>query len=172
MMYLLYARSGKEFEVAQALRKLSDLVICEPRITFVRKGKDRRPTPQEEPYLPNYIFADLSDTDFHAALKIKHIASRAIEVGTSSAKAIGRYQKQAQTEYKEAQRIAHNQEAKPIYKPGQALRILNSAMGETLATFSHMVDRQTDPFPRVVAEIEIFGRPTKIELDPLDVRPE
>lgn len=56
------------------------------------------------------------------------------------------------------------------YRKDQKLEIASGPFAGMLATFGRMVQAAHDLFPQIEAEIEIFGRPTSVRIDPLSVR--
>lgn len=170
MWYMLYARGGREFEVAEAMQDIGIDPICETRCVFKRVGKDRRATPHDEPYLPNYIFAQVPEDTYLAVMQIKNISTTTTPMSKRDLQTVLRYQEACQAEYEEAQRIIRNKGAVCEYNPGQAMRFLDGRFSDKMLTFRSIVERAHDMHPKVVMDMEMMGRVVRVEADPLDVK--
>lgn len=172
--YLAYATTGKEFEVADKLASLGFTVWCGREITFLRKGKRRRPEAVEKPKLPNYLFLDLTPEEWHDLHRrdVKHLASTLYQLRRDDIKALATFRHEVDQAHAEGQRIARNNDLAEIaeYKRGQALVDLTGTFGDAVIRFRRMVERAHELHPRIQADIDMFGRTVSIELDPLDVR--
>ena len=168
--YLLYAKAGKEFEIAQEIREMGLHVSCARKMVFKRTGNQRRPEPFIEPYLPNYLFAVIPAGEYLSVMAIKGLASTGQIVPPSYIKGISDFMEVTEAEFTTAERIKHNQEMIAEYKVGQALKCLDGGFADVLLTFREMVDRPRDPFPKIVAEAEMMGQSVRVEFDPLQVR--
>lgn len=168
--YLLYAKSGREFEVAEAIREKGLEAYCAAKMEFVRTGNNRRPEPRVVPYLPNYLFAEIPASEYLGVMAIKYLASTATPLGKSDHKPLQRFLDAAASEYKAAERIKDNQAMISQYKAGQALRCLDGRFSDTMLTFRSMVERAHDMYPKVQAEMQMMGRTVLVEMDPLSVR--
>ncbi len=60
-----YARAGKEFRVACAIRRLGIKVRVVRRLDAKKVPTKRLPVPVRAPYLPNYLFLEMSDDQWH-----------------------------------------------------------------------------------------------------------
>lgn len=180
MWYLLYAKAGREFECADAIRDLGLEAICEPRMIFKRSGKKRRPEAEDVPYLPNFIFAQIPAAQFLDVIAIKFLASTAIPVpkrdwsGWTDVEGrrypgIHDFVQAARAEYRDRQRVKDNQQALCEYTPGEAVRLLDGKFSDRALTFRAMVERPHDTFPKVQMETEMMGRQVLVEADPLNV---
>lgn len=173
-IYLAYATSGREFEVAEKLASLGFTVWCGRAITFRRKGKRRRPEAVEHPKLPNYLFLTLTPDEWHDLHRrdVKHLASTLYMLRRDDERALATFRHEVDTAHREGHRIARNNDLAEIaeYKRGQRLVDLTGTFGETVLTFRRMIERAHEMHPRIQADMEMMGRVVTVELDPLDVR--
>jgi hypothetical protein len=176
--YLAYATSGKEFEVADKLASLGFTVWCGRRIDFVRKGKRRRPEAVEKPKLPNYLFLTLTPDEWHRLQRlknegqIKHIAGTMYQLRRDDEDALTEFRAGVDGAHAEGQRIAKNNDIAEMaqYRAGQRLVDLTGTFADVCLTFRRMVERAHEAFPKVEADMEMFGRMTRVYLDPISVR--
>lgn len=167
MMYLLYAKSGHEFDAVDDLRAIGIPAQCGRVIEWVRRGKKRTPDPIERPALPNYIFAPMSDAQFHAASNIKHLVSTRMAMSDADARAVARYLDAVAVVYAQADKLRRAQQApKAQYHADQTLRIISGPLADRLVKFRHIVEQAHDMHHRIEADMD--GK--RILLDPLDVR--
>lgn len=163
-------RIPREFFVDREIRALGLECWLPREIKFIRKGKQRRPEPIEQPFLPNYIFLDLPAERFTEALGVKYLQPTLKALTRADVKQLGIFRAAVDERYRQAQRAVNNRDAICEYKKGEPLMVLDGPFADTLLEFVRMVDRASDPHPKIVAETEIFGRKAELEFDPLDVR--
>jgi len=165
--YILYARSGKEQQVADDLRLLGIEAWCGRVIKWRRKGKDRRPAPYEEPALPNYIWAVLTPQQFYQAQAHKHVAPTLQMVPYSATRGLKAFQRMTDEAYDEADAIRRKAETPPPeYDPDQALQIIGGPFASLVFNFRRIANPD-DPLARKVV---VEGPHGEIEIDPLDVK--
>jgi len=165
--YLCYARTGKEFEVESALRECVNDVWCGRVIEWKRVGKKRRPEPIEKPALPNYLFATMTDGQFHEAQGIKYLAATMAPLGRHAERGFHRFRHAVDAEYAEADRARRNSEVPSSeFRVGELLEIIGGPFSERIATFRQVVERAHELHPRL--RLDVDGVP--VEIDPLDVR--
>lgn len=169
-LYLAHAKAGKEFEVAEVLRAIANDAWVPRKAVFVRRGKKRRPELEVQPYLPNAIFVDLEDDQFHLIGTVKYLARTTHVIGPRDARDIERFRARVDAEMKEAERIQGNKEAIQLFKAGQAIEAINGPFKDTALRFLRMVERADMLHPQVEATAEMFGQTVRVALDPLDVR--
>lgn len=167
MMYLLYARTGHEFEAEADLHERGIDAWCGRVIEFKRVGKSRKPQPIEKPALPNYIFAELSPREFYTAQGVKWLASTFVSLSRADVEAVVRYRAEVRRAYEEADRARRANEV-PLseFKPGETLELVGGPLAEKMGTFRRVVERSHDLHPHV--ELEVDG--LRVQADPLDVR--
>ena len=56
------------------------------------------------------------------------------------------------------------------YSDGDILEIMAGPLMGQLATFRKLAETDHDLFPRIRADVELFGRVASIDLDPIDAR--
>lgn len=190
--YLAYATSGKEFEVADKLASLGFTVWCGRRIDFIRKGKRRRPEAVEKPKLPNYLFLTLTPDEWHDLRRreVKHLAQTMYQLtardiaGRPPVKnkegvlidpgwiGLAAFKEQVDAAHAEGQRIAKNNDIAEMaqYRAGQRLVDLTGTFADVCLTFRRMVERAHETYPKVEADMEMFGRMTRVYLDPISVK--
>ena len=178
--YLAYVTTGQEFAVADKLAALGFDLWCGREIIFVRKGKRRRPEPVERPKLPNYLWLNLEPEEWHDLRRreVKHLAGTMYQLsprdlrGSRDWIGLNAFRAAVDAAYAEGQRIARNNDLAEMaqFERGQQLIDLTGTFGETCLRFRRMVERAHELYPKVEAEMEMFGRTVRVELDPLDVR--
>ena len=166
-MYLCYARSGKEFEVADALTALGADVWCGRKIEWVRTGKKRRPEPKETPALPNYLFARMTPEQFYAALAVKFLARTMAPLSAGSMVGFERFARSVDQRYQADDKMRRNAEI-PLsqFQPGELIQIIGGPFADLTGTFRGIVEHAHDIHPRI--QMDLGGVP--VTLDPLDVR--
>lgn len=190
MMWIGYARAGKEFEVEQAIKDLGVDVWCARKVEYKRiaQSKDRRPQKVISPYLRNYVFIDCAPDLYLDVVGVKHLASTMQAVGVVEARIVRRWLDARAAEYdertaqieaderelerQEGDRQAKLEAAKRLseYQEGEALEILRGPLAGLFATFRRIVERDHEMFPRAEVEAEMLGGKRKASVDILDVR--
>lgn len=148
------------------------------RIQFERRGKNRTAEPYEYTALPNYVWCWPSDDQFHLLGGIEHLSRTHIRLSTSqsgngSLDQMRRFRDLADAKKAEADRIIGNRKAMAAYEAfdmGEAIQLLDPGFSDVLARYGGMVKRAHELYPRIRAELTIFGRTTTVEVDPLSVR--
>lgn len=165
--YLLYAKAGKEMQVADDLRLLGIDTWCGRVIHWERRGKKRQAEPREEPMLPNYIFADMAPYDYHRAMGVRHLHPTATIIGHKESLIVRKFQNEVDAAYKEQAAIRAKAET-PLseYDPQAPLRIIAGPFADKIVKFRRFVDAH-DP---LAVRIEADGPMGVMKLDPLDVR--
>lgn len=168
--YLCYARTGKEMEVAEAMTEAGADVYVAKRMRFVRKGKQRRPEPEVQPYLPNYIFAEIPVERYIDVLATKYLAGTTYALSGPDIAALNRFRTAVDAEFSEKDKQRRNMEAISEYNPGDALHFIDGRFSDSVVRFRDMVERSHDMHPKVRATVDMMGRSVTIEIDPLAVR--
>lgn len=170
--FLLYAHTGREFEVTDELQTIGADVWCGRKVTFRRKGKKRFAETIEEPKFPNYIFARMDFDTYYQTRNIKYLASTFHLLHRYDENELERCKTIVQRDYEEGMRIAENGDAaaRAQYTKGQELIGLSGPLSERAMTFRRMVERQHDPHPMVEVDVEMFGQKVRAYVDPLDVK--
>ncbi len=167
MIYLGYAKSGKEFEVVEDLEQLGIWTWCGRVINWRRTGKKRFPEPHEEPALPNYLFMDLTAEEFHKALGVRFLASTLVALARIDMKGFNKFCHVTDKEFRKQDKLRQSQEV-PVseFNPGEELLIIGGPFADKLATFRRVIERAHEMHPKLEAEISGI----RVQLDPLDVK--
>lgn len=171
-MYLASARNGCEFEVAEEARQIGATAHCPRKIEWRRVGKKRRPDPHVEPYLPNYLFIDMTPSQFASVLDIKGIHGDFMSVPDRLVTRKGGlldFFDRVEAQFHKDERIGRNQAMLSQYKAGDHLKMLDGTLEDVLLTFRGMVERAHDLFPKVCVEADMMGQSVTLEIDPLNV---
>ena len=162
-----YPQIAKQFWVREELRRIGIYSWCGDEISFKRKGKSRETEAVHSPFLPNYIFIEMTAAQFFEAIAVDHVASTLQVLSRDDVRQLERFKLFVEAEFSAAQRVDANKRASVAeYVKGQRLRVLSGPFTEMFASFDKMVRAGHDDWPRVVAEIE--GH--KVSFDPLDIR--
>jgi transcriptional antiterminator NusG len=165
--YLLYAATGREFDVARDLAGLEIDAWCGRVINWKRTGKDRRPRPVEEPALPNYIFAEMTADQFHRARQVKHLAPTMIMLSRASVPGYTEFRDTVDARYRaddHARRCA-DVVIEP-FEVGEVLNVIGGPFADLCGKFRRVVQAAHDLHPKIEMD---FGSLT-VRVDPLDVR--
>lgn len=168
--WLGYAKGGKELDVMDHLDRLGISFWRGERIKFERRGKSREAEPFIYPALPNYIFLSPEPCQLKDLHNIKYLAKRFKQVPVASMRSISSYQNEVANRMLDAKRAVDNQEAIFLYKKGQELTIKDGPFEGFLAEFEQNVKMFHDPYAKIKASVNVFGRKTLISLDPLSVK--
>lgn len=166
-VYLLYAKTGREFDVATDLQDMGIPAWCGRVIQWKRSGKKRRAEPVEEPALPNYIFAEMTPTQFYAARAVKHLSPTMMMLTHASERGYLRFRRTVEAEFEIADRKRRSAEVvvEP-FNPGEALEIIGGPFADMCGKFRRIVQLAHDAHPKI--EMDMQGIP--VQVDPLDVK--
>lgn len=161
----------KQFWVIEELALLGIDAWCGKRIDFKRKGKDRYAEAHESPFLPNYLFIEMTADQFIAATDIKYLANSFQIVPLGEVAMLDAFKAGAQGAYEAAQRVdANSRAAVSEYVKGQRIEATSGQFAEFPMWFEKVAKAAHDQWPRIHAEIDMMGARVKVQLDPLDVR--
>lgn len=180
---LVRNRSGQrikgEWAVEEAMSALGCSIHDTRTVEFLRKGKQRYATPEYRQALPGYVFASIPDELFGAAVHVKGAWGSALPIiqvqkkdkltDTPYDQAM-RFFAMLKEKRDEAERIKTRADLVAEFDPGEPLEILRGPFSEQLVTFQKMVHSAHDLFPKLRVEMEIMGRKTTVDVDPLDVK--
>lgn len=172
-----YARSGREFETRDALTAGGYTVTVPRRIEIVSRGTKRAAKIEDAPFLRNYLFIVATAEQYQAMIrdlgKYKYLASTFRFVPDRLAPALARWVDQVE---REAQReLTRHQSGEDLckYREGDALRITEGPFAEWLdgedVAFRRMVHAPST-HPMAEVEVQMFGRSTRVMVDPLHVK--
>lgn len=168
-LWIGYARTGREFEVRDAIRALGADADVPRKVEAVRVGKKRWPEPRVSPILPNYVFVTCEIDQWHAVHGVRYLAPTMVIASRAAAIQIAAFVAATEAEY--ADRMARIEAGQRLeeFADGDPISIAGP-LGATLATFRALVEHPGSEYPAIRAEIEMMGRSVAIEADPLMVR--
>lgn len=162
-----------EFAVERQLRALGLDAHAPRKIEFKRVGKKRLAEPITSAYLPGYIFAEIPASMFTRAIQCRGISTTLMAVTSQEVRRhVQPFLAQVDNENAEAQRIIDSRDRAAMcqFEPGQALEILAGPFMDRIVQFTRMIEAAHDRHPMVEASVQMFGRASKVKLDPLDVK--
>lgn len=165
-----YARSGKEFEVQQAIRDLGITCHVPRKVEGIRRGKKRWPEPMTTPFLPNYVFLDCTADDYYRLTSVKFLAQTKRMVPETERRLVQRFIDATEADYARRMDAIEAGQRVEEYQPEEVLRIVGGSLGETLGRFKRLVETAHDQYPILEVEVEMFGRPTRTKVDPINAR--
>lgn len=178
MQAILYSRAGHEFDVRDELKTDGYAATVPRKVETVSRGKDRRPKLEDLPLLPNYIFLDCALDQYHRLIRTvgqyKYLASTFQIIPARLEANMTRWAAGIEREaQKEIERYKRGEELS-LYRNGELLHVVHGPFAEWLqnqhVTFRRMIQAAHDTFPRAEVEVELFGRVTRVEVDPLHIR--
>lgn len=179
--YLLYAKSGTEFEGVEDIQELGISILHPRRMYKKRTGRTRRDVQFfDAPYLPNFIVADVPPELFLQVMQIKHLAKTAHIIPDREVtghrdkngvwiEGIVDFVAAAEKEYQTMERIKESNETLSEFDPGQAVSLLSENFKSMALKFRRIVERADSPFPIAELTGEMMGKEIVVEADPLDV---
>jgi transcription antitermination factor NusG len=170
MLWIAYARAGKEFDTAEAIRALGVECWCVRKVEAKRVGKKRRPEAVVSPYLRNYLFLDCAPEKYLAVVAVKNLAATMQAVGQTEARHVMRWIEARQAEYDHRQAQIDAGERLAEYQDGDQLEILRGPLAGKFATFRRIVERDHELFPRAEVEADMLGGKRRTDVDILDLR--
>ena len=170
MMYLLYSRSGREFEVEADLREMGIDVWCgrvlEGRPDPKRAGRKRPTIWTERPVLPNYIFADLTEDEFQDTRDVKHIIGFVTAVHDGAAREVDAFRNRVEKAHRDAQRARERGEmAPPTFTPNQALEVIGGPLSGLMVNYRRIVEDAQGLF-----SVEVDTAFSPVRVNPADVK--
>lgn len=168
-MWIGYAKSGKEFDVMEAIQDLSIEAWVARKVEVIRSGKDRWPRAITSPLLPNYVFITCNEAQWHQLASVKHLAPTKMLIPRVTG-LLTDFFNRADAEYSDrTARIAAGERLEQ-FSEGEALEIISGPLAGQMATFRRIVESITDPFPKIRGEVSMMGQTVTADIDPLDVR--
>jgi transcription antitermination factor NusG len=168
-MTLLLAYAAREFDAQEEAEALGITCYVPRRVDMIRSGKRRRPDPVITAAWPRYLFADVTEEEWHWLKDSKHIRSimwvndREAQVIRKQANAIERAFEQRMRQIEAGERLSQ-------YEPGALLDIVGGQFAGNIVTFTRMVERADQMFPFIEAEMQMMNRSVRVMLDPLYVQ--
>lgn len=172
-----YPRTFKQFWVIEELRKLGINAWCGRKIDFYRTGNDRHAKAHESPFLPNYLFIEMSADQFFKATEVNFLAPTFMVVprrevtGDSGRYGLNSFKSLIDAEYEAAQRVdANSKAAIAEYTKGDLIEATRGPFADMQVWFNRVVQQGHDQWPRIEGMVEMMGGRVPVLFDPLDVR--
>ena len=162
-----------EFAVERQLRDMGIEAHAPKRIDFLRRGKNRYAEPVTSPYLRGYIFAKIPADMFIKAIGCRGINQTLMAIPPQEVRRhVLPFIDRASAEEAEAQRIIDRNDRVAVseFKAGEAIEILSGPFYDRACKFVRMVHSAHSDYPMIEADMDLFGREVKVQIDPLDVR--
>lgn len=178
MQAIGYIRAGHEFDVRDELKSDGYAATVPRKVTTTSRGKDRKAKLEDVPLLPNYVFLDCTVEQYHRLIRsggqYKYLASTFQIIPARLEANMNRWAAGVEMEaQREIDRYKRGEELS-LYQNGEHLHITHGPFAEWLqnqhVTFLRMVQASHDTFPRARVEVNVFGRVTEVDVDPLHVR--
>lgn len=170
MLWLAYARAGKELEVHEALAEIGITSRCARVVEVKRIGKRHRPDVFIDPLLPNYLFVECTAEQYLDAVAIKNIAPTMSMIPKCDLAEIAAFLDRADAALDERLARINAGERLQQFTEGELLEVLGGPLTGMIARFRRIVDDDRGIFPSVEAEVDMMGRPVPTKLDALHVR--
>lgn len=170
MMWLAYAKAGKELEVQAALSELGITAHCAKVVEVKRVGKRRKPDVFVEPLLPNYLFVDCTAEQYLDVISVKHIAPTMAAIPKGDDFAVRAFLLRAGSEFDTRMAKIDAGERVEQFSVGDLLKVLDGPLSGLTATFRGIVEGDRGAFPSIIADVELMGRVVPTNFDVLDVK--
>ena len=171
MIWIGYAKAGHEFAVQADIQEIGASAWVARQINAKRVPTSRVAVAVVAPYLSNYVFIECTDSQWHQIRDIKHLSA---SLSPISPKAAARYLDPFKARIDSDFTARHDAiaagEKVMEYSDGDVLEIIGGSLSGQLATFRALAETDHDLFPRIRADVELFGRVTSIDLDPINAR--
>lgn len=164
-LWVCYVRAGKEFDAQEEAEALGVACYVPRRVDMIRQGKRRRPDPVTRAFLPNYVFVEATDEEWHWLRGSKYL--RTIRnITEAEARVVHRFLARVEADYQH--RMAQIEAGQRVdeYNEGEALEIIAGPLAGMLATFRGIAEG-AGIFPEIIAEAELMGQAVTVRLDPL-----
>ena len=168
-LWVIATTTGQEFNVQEQLEALGLECAVPRKVELIRQGKRRRPDAITSAYLPGYVFAWFEADDWHAIRGAKHVRTM-MGVSAQSERLVRAFVNRVEADYAERMARIEAREKLEEYNPGDLLQIMTGPFAGQLATFSRMLETAHDVFPLIEAELDVFGRMAKVQVDPIAAR--
>mgnify|MGYP000409791559 CR=1 FL=1 len=171
-----YPQTFKQFWVIEELRKMGIKAWCGRKIEFYRTGKNRYAEAHESPFLPNYLFIEMSAAQFFSATDVQFLAptfqmvpSREV-IGGDGRMGLDGFKSLIEAQYEAAERIdANSKAAIAEYTKGELITA-TGPFADMEIWFNRIVQQGHDAWPRIEGLVQMMGGKVPVQFDPLDVR--
>lgn len=166
-LWAAYTRTGQEFAAQEEAEALGVTAYVPRRVDLIRQGKRRRPDVVERPYLPNYVFIQATDEQWHWLRDSKHFRS-IMGIPPASAPSVMAFIDRVERDF--AARMAQIEAGERVseYNPGDLLQIIAGPFAGQLATFRKVAEAADNPI--IIAETEMMGQIVRVTVDPIAAR--
>lgn len=151
------------------LEALGVTVYCPRRVDAVRLGKKRYADAVVSPFLPNYLFLDMTADLFTTAIGVKHVAPTLHVIPHSEIARVLDFVDSIERDFDKREARIKAGEQVEQYTEGQLLDVFTGPFKDSVATFQRIV-YNGDDFPTLRAGIEMMGREVTVDLDVLHVK--
>ena len=182
--YAINTTRGKEFVVERELGEMG-LHPWVPRALCRRKIPEKKDFAwYDRPYIPKLQFCVIPPVYFRDVLGLKHVIGKPFALhsldmnGTPAFTVVGTdvrvaarpglnaFREAVDAEYEATERLRDLGEWECLYRPGDALRIIEGPFEGFPATFQKTLHNAHNGHPMLQLHVEIFGRPTATEVAP------
>jgi len=171
MIWIAYAARGHELEAEEAIRALGIEVWVAKRIEMRRSPTGRRWRAEVEPFLPNYVFINCTDEQWHKLREVKHIAQSMLSISEQAARIyLQPFRDKIDADFAERRALVDAGEHVQAYNPGDMIELESGPLAGILLTFRRMVETDKPEFPKIIAAVTLFGKEGEIEIDPINVK--
>lgn len=166
-MTLILAYSSNPTAAAEECEALGITAYAPRRVDMIRQGKRRRPDPIISPAWPGYLFADITEEQWHWLADTKHcktlmwIPDRVARMILDRIAVIEAEFHKRMAQIEAGERVWH-------FDPGDLLDVIEGPFVGHVAIFRKMAEAGATV--RVKAEVELFGHMVPVDIEPLHVR--
>ena len=168
-LWVIATTTGQEQTVQEQLEALGLTCSVPLRVDVIRQGKRRRPDVVERAYLPGYAFGWFGNDDWHAVKHAKHVRTM-MGVSEPSERLVLAFIARVEADYMARKAQIDAGLRVEEYNPGDLLQIMTGPFAGQLARFTRMLETAHDVFPMIEAELDVFGRAARVQVDPITAR--
>lgn len=166
-----YAKSGKELDVEAELRTMGIQAEVPRMVEAIRRGKRRYAEPVVSALFPNVIAISCTDDDWHRIRTVKHLARTTYGMCEKTyLRELRPCLDAAAQEYRNRMTAIQAGQRVEEYAEGDRLRIMGGPFADQVAVFRRIIESANDIFPKLEADLELFGRISRVSLDPINAR--
>lgn len=165
-LWVVATANGQELNVQEQLEAMNLQCSVPLRVDMIRQGKRRRPDVVERAYLTGYAFAWFAVEDWHTVRGAKHVRTM-MGVSAQSERLVRAFIDRVEADYRARMEQIDAGLRVAEYNPGDLLQIMTGPFAGQLARFMRMLETAHDVFPLIEAEIDVFGRLAKVQVDPI-----
>lgn len=172
---LAYARPGDEFSITDAINDMGALAIAPRRFAMIRDRKQNgKHVPGELPALPGYIFAAVTDAQWHIMhwgfmIKGHRIAPRVVtRIDPREWLTVQAYAERAEMDYQIAEEVSRRPDLKDYgFTQGDPIQLLCESLTGAMAKFNRVIQHNGQPM--IEADTQMFGQTVKVKVNPAQV---